>query len=398
MVQYIDLFIFGFTEQVGVVQCYQNFTEAILIYFDNAATTKPCAACIQAVADNMRNNFGNPSSLHKLGIEAEKVLNRSKRSILDRLNAEGEIYFTSGATESNNTSIRGVCDCYKRSGNKIITTAIEHPSVARVFDKLEKDGFEVVRVAPKDTDIISAIEERVDEKTILISTMAVNNETGFIIDTKRLYNAVKRKNPHCIVHVDGVQAFCKVPITADMISLSAHKIHGPKGVGALYVAKGVRFSPLVYGGGQQKNLRSGTEAVDMIAGFAAAVENYPKESLAHDNFTRLNNRLRENLENIDIIEINSRDGVPNILNFSVIGVRSEIMLHFLEEKQIYVSSGSACSKGKKSEVLSAFGISDKAADSALRISFCNENTVEEVDIFTDALKEGIERFTKKYKK
>lgn len=366
-----------------------------MIYFDNASTTKPCEACVEAIVANMRGNFGNPSSLHKLGINAEKTIAEAKKILLERLDAEGEIYFTSCATESNNTAIRGITECYGKTGRRIVTTSTEHPSVARVMDKAEQNGFEVVRVSPgAGGDFEEKLAEATDENTILLSAMAVNNETGFLTDTKRLYALAKRKNKNCVVHCDGVQAFCKTPIYADIISLSAHKIHGPKGIGALFVRKGVRISPLLLGGGQQKNLRSGTEAVDMIAGFAAAVKDYPDEKISTAHFSELNAYLLSQLEKFDDIRINSRGNLSNILNFSVMGVRSEIMLHFLEEKGIYVSSGSACSKGKTSGVLSAFGITDDAADSALRISFCHGNTTEEIDALVSALGEGIERFRK----
>lgn len=364
-----------------------------MIYFDNAATTKPFEQSVQAVCSNMRENFGNASSLHKMGIEAEKVIISAKKTILKKLSAEGEIYFTSGATESNNTAILGAVEAYKRRGNKIISSTVEHPSVARVLDKLETMGYEVVRLSPKDRidDFPSLLAENVDENTILLSAMAVNNETGYKIDTKRLYNLVKAKNQNCMVHIDGVQGFCKIPLEGDYISISAHKIHGVKGMGGLYTKKNVRFTPLLAGGGQQKNLRPGTEPVDLIAGFLAAVIAYPTDL---GIFSSLNSYIRTKLQNIQGITINSDKDlcVDNIINFSVSGVRSEIMLHFLEEKGIYISSGSACSKGKKSDVLTGFGISDNLIDTALRVSFCCENTVEEIDEFCTALKEGVERF------
>lgn len=365
-----------------------------MIYFDNAATTKPCEEAIEAAAANMRLRFGNPSSLHGLGVEAEKAIDTAKSTILSRLGKEGEIYFTSGATESNNTAIRGAAFTYRRNGNKIVTTTIEHPSVARVMDKLEEDGCEVVRLSPKDypQDLEQAIIQAVDEKTILVSTMLVNNETGFIIDTQRIYSAIKAKFPKCIMHVDAVQGFPKVPkklIGGDFISLSAHKIHGIKGLGVLYAAKGVRFAPLVYGGGQQKNLRSGTEPVDLIVAYEAALKAFSTDLSIFD---RLYEHLTARLTEIDGITLNSAHNVKNICNFSVAGVRSEILLHALEEKEIYVSSGSACSKGKKSAVLAQLGVDDKAIDSALRLSFCAANTTDEIDIFIDELKKCVVRF------
>lgn len=371
-----------------------------MIYLDNAATTKPCEAAVKAVCDTMRGRFGNASSLHKLGISSGEVLSAAKRTLLTALGSspavsggrplDGEIYFTSGATESNNTALLGACDAYKRAGKRVVSTTIEHPSVARVLDKLETLGFEVVRLSPKDyDDFAAALADAVDEKTVLVSCMAVNNETGFATDVKRLYKLVKKKNPATLVHIDAVQGFLKVPLDGDFISISGHKIHAPKGIGALYVKKGVRFTPLLLGGGQQKSLRSGTEPVELVAGLCAAVTSYAGTK---EHFGALKAHLLERLSELDGITLNSDDRcVPNIVSFAVSGVRSEIMLHILEEQEIYVSSGSACSKGKKSGVLSRFGISDKDADTTLRVSFSSETTAAEIDALCDGIRKGIER-------
>ena len=364
-----------------------------MIYLDNAATTRPCAEAVRAAEECAGSCFGNPSSLHKMGIEAEKVLLETKKIILQRLGKEGELYFTSGATESNNLAIFGTANALKKRGNRVVTTAIEHPSVAEPMKKLREQGFEAAELKPcEHEDFEQAIIDAVDDKTILVSCMAVNNETGFIIDTKRVYNGVKKRFPKCVVHVDGVQGFCKVPIYADLISISAHKIHGLKGVGALYKSKEVRLVPAVYGGGQQGGLRSGTEPVELIAAFGAAVRAYPDDLTC---FSQLKEHLLQPLSGLDGVTVNtqsSRNSVPNIVNFSVKGVRSEIMLHFLEERGIYVSSGSACSKGKVSTVLSALGFSAAEADSAIRVSFCRDNTFEEIDLLTEGISDGIKRF------
>ena len=361
-----------------------------MIYLDNAATTKPCAEAVRAAAECAEQCFGNPSSLHKMGIEAEKVLLKAKNIILQRLGKEGELYFTSGATESNNLAIFGTANARKRRGNRIVTTAIEHPSVAEPMKKLREQGFEVAELKPCECeDLEQAIIGAVDDKTILVSCMAVNNETGFIVDTKRVYNGVKKRFPECVVHVDGVQGFCKVPIFADLISVSAHKIHGLKGVGALYKAKDVRVLPTVYGGGQQGGLRSGTEPVELAAAFGAAVKAYPDNLSC---FSELKEYLLKLLGGLEGVTLNSRNSVPNIVNFSVKGVRSEIMLHSLEERGIYVSSGSACSKGKVSPVLSALGVSAGEADSAIRVSFCRDNTKDEIDLLVEGISDGIRRF------
>lgn len=363
-----------------------------MIYLDNAATTKPCEQAIKAATDTARNCFGNVSSLHKLGIESEKLMNSASKTLLGKLACKGNIYFTSGATESNNLAIRGAADAYKRRGNRIVTTAMEHPSVARAMDALEKQGFEIVRLSPKDAidNFEQYIADNVTKDTILVSCMAVNNENGFKVDTEKLYRLVKSANNDTVVHIDGVQGFCKVKLMGDLISISAHKIHGLKGIGALYCADKIRFSPLVYGGGQQKNLRPGTEPVELIASFEAAVKAYPTD-LSH--YGALNSHLRERLGRMEDVYINSPDNsVSNILSFSVLGVRSEIMLHSLEEHDIFVSSGSACSKGKISSVPDSFGLSADRADSTIRVSFSMETTIDDIDRLADEIENGIARF------
>lgn len=367
-----------------------------MIYLDNSATTRPFDSVIKAVSENMAGNFGNASSLHHMGVEAEKVLQNAKKAILDRLALDGEIIFTSGATESNNTVLFGVPKAYRHNGNKIVTSSFEHPSVDNPLKKLDEAGYEIVRIKPPGRDEPQDYEQRitdaVDGNTLLVSVMWVNNETGFVTDMSKVYRGVKRKNPKTIVHCDAVQGFCKMPaklLTADLISLSAHKIHGPKGVGALFVGKNIRFEPLVYGGGQQKGIRSGTEPVDLIAGFAEAVRSYPD---CADKYAALNDRLCGRLAELDGIVINSCNNSKNILNFSVRGVRSEIMLHFLEEREIYVSSGSACSKGKTSGVLAEFGVSDKDADCAVRVSFSPFTQDSDIDALAEGIADGIKRF------
>ena len=363
-----------------------------MIYLDNAATTKPCAEAVAAVTETMQSCYGNASSLHRLGINAANVINAARRTLQGKF-GDGDVYFTSGATESNNTAIFGACETYRRNGNRIVTTAMEHPAAANPIDKLGEKGFEIVRLAPKDhEDFEAALADAVDDKTVLLSCMAVNNETGFAVDVKRLYKLVKRKNAKTIVHIDAVQGFLKVPLDGDLISISGHKIHGPKGIGALFVKKGVRLSPLMLGGGQQKKLRSGTEPVELIAGLEAAVKNYRGDK---ERFAQLKAYLLAGLSEIEGITLNSTDKcVPNIVNFSIEGktIRSETFLHYLEEHDIYVSSGSACSKGKTSGVLEAFGASNEDAQRAIRVSMSAETTEEELDTLLLHIKKGIERF------
>lgn len=366
-----------------------------MIYLDNAATTKPCEECRRAVGDTMETAFGNASSLHKLGTSSMQIMSRAKQTLLTALSGtkvplDGTIIFTSGATESNNTALLGAMHRFRPHGKKIISTAIEHPSVAKTLTRFEEDGLEVLRLAPKDyEDFTGALIGAVDENTALVSAMAVNNETGFRIDVPRLYREIKRKNPKTIVHIDAVQGFLKVPLDGDLISVSGHKIHSSKGIGALYIKKGENILPLMTGGGQQHGLRSGTEPVELIAGFEAAINAYHGKP---EHFAALKFHLLERLSQMTDIVINSGDNcLPNIVNFSVRGVRSEIMLHSLEEDGIYVSSGSACSKGKKSEVLGAFGVSDKDVDCAVRVSFCADNNSAEIDALCDKIEKTIER-------
>ena len=367
-----------------------------MIYLDNSATTQPFDSVIKAIADNMAGNFGNASSLHGMGINAEKVIKDAKQTILSALKRDGDIIFTSGATESSNTVLFGVPKTYKHNGKRIVTTSFEHPSVENPLRELENEGYEVVRVKPPKSGEPQDFEQRIidaaDENTVLVSVMWVNNETGFITDTSKIYKAVKRINPKIIVHADAVQGFCKLPVktlAADFISLSGHKIHGPKGIGALYRTQGMRIAPLLYGGGQQGGLRSGTEPVDLIAGFAEAVKSYPD---CCDKYAALNDRLTAALSELPDIRINSYGNAKNILNFSVRGVRSEIMLHFLEEREIYVSSGSACSRGKTSGVLAQFGVPDRDADSAIRVSMSPFTAESDIDALVQGISDGIKRF------
>lgn len=371
-----------------------------MIYFDNAATTKPAKAVVETVCRCLEDNFGNPSSLHALGLKAEQTMTAARKAIADALGVPAEtVYFTSGATESSNLAVRGAAGTYGRRKKKVITTTVEHSSVKEAFNRLEEEGFEVVRISPRDgafdpADFIRAA----DENTCLISMMLVNNETGAVLPVKKVFTEIKRRFPDIITHCDAVQAFMKIPVKpndlkADLVSMSAHKIYGPKGVGALYVKKGVRLVKQNLGGRQENNMRGGTEAVPLIAGFGEAVSVLAGTMAERtEKLEALRKYLTEKISAMDGVVLNSReDAVPYIVNISVKGIRSEIILHFLEEKEIYISSGSACSKGAKSGVLGEFGIRPELEDSALRISFCHENTTEEIDEFITALEEAQKR-------
>lgn len=370
------------------------------IYLDNAATTKPCEAAVNAAVEAMTVNFGNPSSLHRAGLDAQLAIDKARKLIAASLGTDsGNILFTSGATESNNLALRGITAAYGRKKRRIVASAVEHASVDETLTALGKNGFEVVRVSPREdgsfypADFLAAC----DENTVMLTMMQVNNETGHILPVKETFSAVKRRFPEIIIHSDCVQAYMKLPIkastlNADLISISGHKVHAPKGVGALYIKKGIRLNPIVTGGKQEKGIRSGTESVPLICAFGAAVEQLaPAISERYERTVELKKLLLSEVLGIEGVSVNSPgNGSPYVVNISAAGKRSEIMLHFLESKGIYVSSGSACSKGQQSGVLGQFGISGKNADSALRISMTSETTPEEIKTFAEALREGIE--------
>ena len=367
------------------------------VYLDNAATTKPCDEVVFALNKCLTTIYGNPSSLHIMGLDAQREVLAARRQIGNAIGADySSIFFTSGATESNNLAIFGAVNANKRRGNKIVTTDIEHPSVHSPISHLEECGYEVVRIRTVNGVIDEdALINAVDNKTILVSAMLINNENGSIQPIDKIFRSLKRRYPALITHCDAVQAFCKIPIKAsslcaDLISVSAHKIHGVKGIGALYIKKGVRILPMFHGGGQEGDLRPGTESVPLIAAFGEAVRIGSmniNENYAH--VSELSSYAETQLQKLDDISLNMFEGhSPYIMNFSVKGIRSEIMLHFLEEKGIYVSSGSACAKGKKSRVLEAFGIKDKQIDSAIRISFSKYNTIQDIDKLISGIKYG----------
>lgn len=371
----------------------------VIAYLDNAATTKPCDAAINAAMRCMNENYGNPSSLHGIGLAAELEVSAARKAISSALGAlEGEIIFTSGATESNNTAIlcnANTCDTLSRKfsrGRQIVTSSIEHPSVEQAMVELERRGFEMVRLSPVNGEITAdRIVDAVNENTALVSMMLVCNENGYILPISQAFSRIQKKYPNVITHCDAVQAFGKLKLSsralnADFISLSAHKLHGIKGVGALYKSSSARLFPFMFGGGQEKGLRSGTEATPAIAAFGAAVSEIADDTKSQ----KLYDYAKSKLSQLDFITLNIPQGAcsPYILNFSVKGIRSEIMLHYLEARGVYVSSGSACSKGQRSSVLKEFGASDKQADSAIRISFSRFTMQNEVDMLIEGLIEG----------
>ena len=353
------------------------------IYLDNSATTRVCEKSAEKVLELMTQCYGNPSSLHKKGLEAQREVAHARQAVAVSLSAQPrEIIFTSGGTEANNLAVLGGAAAGRRRGKRIVTTAIEHPSVLEPMRQLEKEGFEVVFLTPDADGRVpeEAVLKAVTGDTILISVMAVNNELGSIQPIEVLKKAVKRAGAPALVHVDGVQAYGKLPLRPeklgiDLLTVSGHKIHGPKGVGALYVSKNARILPRTFGGGQERELRPGTEAAPLIAGLGAAVEELPDWRQAYSRMEKLRDYTLQKLSGLEGVEVNSPvEGLPYLLNFSALGIRSETMLHFLAQRGIYVSSGSACAKGKQSHVLKAAGLPDSRISSAIRVSFSREST------------------------
>lgn len=378
----------------------------MFVYLDNSATTKPYDKVTETMADCMKNCFGNPSSLHRLGIAAEKEMKAARKAVANVLHVkEEEIYFTSGGTESDNTAIFGAAQARKRKGKKIITSKIEHPAVLEACRFLEqKEGFHVVYIGVDQNGKLNLeqLADEMNEETILVTIMHVNNELGTIQPISEI-GTLKRENT--LFHTDAVQSFGKERLNLDssfidLLSLSGHKIHGPKGIGALYVNREIHIPPFVYGGGQEKGFRSGTENVPAIVGLGSASQ------ISLDDFERkrthvmqIRNHLLEGIkEAIPNIRINSPEGdgcSPYILNISFLGCRAEVLLHSLEQKEIYVSTGSACSSKKKgSHVLRAVGLSDEAMEGAVRFSFSEDNTIEQMDYVLEEIKKAVETMRK----
>lgn len=365
-----------------------------ITYLDNSATTKPCETAIQNINFALCDNWGNPSSLYDLGFRAQMLVDDTRKAVSNLIKCrEDEVYFTGSGTESNNTALLGAAEARKKRGKRIVTTTIEHPSVLETVKRLQNDGFEVVYLKPQANGVISIddLKAAITKDTILVSIMLVNNETGAIQPIKEASQIIKQLGAPALLHCDGVQALGKMPINlndlqVDLFSASGHKIHGPKGVGILYIKKGVTIKPLITGGGQEKNMRSGTESVPLIYGLKGAIDELGNISENLKNQKELWNYAKDSLIQTGLVTINSSDDVlPYVLNISVEGYRSETLLHFLEAQGVYVSSGSACAKGEGSYVLGEMGLSRKRVDSALRISFSRYSTKEDIEALKTAI-------------
>ena len=370
-------------------------------YFDNSATTRCYEAVKDIVVKTMTEDFGNPSAMHKKGVEAENYVKESARILAGLMKVpEKEILFTSGGTESNNLALIGGAMANRRSGNHIITTTVEHAAVGQPAAYLEEQGFEVTYLPVDERGVVKldALQEALRPDTILVSTMYVNNEVGSVMPIEQIGKLVHEKSPKALFHVDAIQAFGKYRIYPrklgiDLMSVSAHKIHGPKGVGFLYISEKAKVQPQILGGGQQNGMRSGTDNVPGIAGLGVAA----KEIYAHfdeniEHLYQLKEHLAEGLLSMDDVRINGmavREGAPQILSASFTGIRSEVLLHTLEDREVYVSAGSACSshKRKASSTLTAMGLPKEQKESTVRFSFSEENTLEEVDYCLGVLKE-----------
>ena len=384
-----------------------------VIYFDNSATTKMSQGAREKMCQIASENYGNPSSLHNLGLEAERLLSGAREEIAKSLGilrlTRGEIIFTSGGTESNNLAILGTVFAKKRTGKeKILTTSGEHASVEEPLLYLEKMGYQIVRVPTKGGALdLDFIRENANG-AILATFMQVNNETGALYDIKSAFEIVKEKSPEAVLHTDCVQSYLKVPFTkkslgADLISVSSHKVNGPKGVGALYVSpeiiKAKKLSPLFFGGGQEMGMRSGTENLYSICAFAEAVREHISNKGEAEKISELRAYIANGIEKIEGARVNYPEkSAPHILNITIFGIRSETVLHFLSREGIYVSSGSACASNgpkKVSLALSSFGLDTKEIDSSIRISLSGENTKEEADKLFEALEKAIKMLARR---
>ena len=373
------------------------------VYLDNSATTKCYDEVAELVCRVMCEDYGNPSSMHHKGVEAEQYVRYAKETLarLMKVN-EKEILFTSGGTESDNIALIGTAMAHHRRGRHLITTRMEHPAVLQTMTYLERQGFDVTYLSVDRAGRIRLpeLERAIRKDTILVSIMHVNNEIGSVQPIAEAGELIKRCNPQTLFHVDAVQGFGKFRIypsrmNVDLLSVSAHKIHGPKGVGFLYIRAGARVNPIIYGGGQQKGMRSGTENVPGIAGLAKAADLvYENLDQDVDRMYELRQKLIDGVSRIEDVRVNGcpgREGAPHIVSLSVRGVRSEVLLHALEEKEIYVSAGSACSSNKPqiSDTLKAIGVERDLLGSTIRFSLSVFTTAAEIEYTIQALEEMV---------
>ena len=366
-------------------------------YLDNSATTKVCPEAAEAAMLAMTEIYGNPSSTHTKGREAKQLLDKSRKQVADALGCTAqELVFTSCGSESDNWAILNGAELMRRKGMHIISSQVEHDAVRKSLDELERRGFEVTRLKPDETGAVpvQAVMEALRPDTVLVTLMLVNNETGAVTDIGAIARAMKKAGSQALLHTDAVQAFMKLPFTvkslgADLVSVSGHKIHAPKGIGALYIKNGVKLKPYLLGGGQENGRRAGTEAMPQIAAFGAACQ-AAREHL-QENFERMAalrqlamDELRRDIPELVVIG----GGAPHILSISLPGWRSEVLMNYMEAREIYVSKSSACKKGGRSHVLEAIGLAPKVIDGAIRIGLSRFTTQEDILALCAALKEA----------
>ena len=373
-------------------------------YLDNSATTCLCSSAKEKMVEAITKYYGNPSSLHSVGTQAQRRLDAARTTVAKSLSCESdEIVFTGSGTLANNAAIFGAAHALRRRGNRIVTTCVEHPSVSECMAQLEKEGFEVIYLKVDKFGRINKSElmQAVNAKTVLVSLMYVNNEVGSIMPVETARLAVKKAGAPALIHCDAVQAYGKLPIKPsrlgiDLMSASAHKINGPKGAGFLYVRKGVRIAPYIFGGNQEGKVYSGTQPMPAIMGLCGAVEELPDLSEQLEKTKALRDYFVTEVKKIGGIAINSGDdALPYIINISAIGHPSQTMLNYLSDSGVYVSGGSACSKGHRSKVLVEMGLEPDRIDSALRVSLSRFTTRDELDMLLCALENGVNTLRKK---
>lgn len=369
-----------------------------MIYLDNSATTRPCEACVAAMNEMLCTCWGNPSSVHDFGIEAERRLKAARASVAAAMGAEPErVFFTSCGTEADNWAIFSAAERLGKRGRHIITTAVEHHAVLNPMQKLAAQGFDVTFLQPDESGFVSAqrLEAALRPDTILVSVMMVNNETGAVMPISEMIRATRRKSPLALFHTDAVQGFFKVPfraktLGADMITVSGHKIHAAKGVGALYLRPNLNLPPFILGGGQERALRSGTENLPTICGFGAAcAAQLPTLNADIAHMAALRDACRAQLAEISGVVLIGKQDAPHIVNLSVPGLRSQGIINCLQSDGVYVSAGSACAKGHRSHVLEAMHLPPAVIDGSVRVSFCAENTADDVAALCLSLKHAI---------
>ena len=376
-----------------------------MIYLDNSATTKPCREAVEAMTTALTRDWANPSALYSFGIDASYQLKDARNAVAKAMGAEADrVFFTSGGTEADNWAIYGTIKRFGKRGRHIITTAIEHHAVLNCMKDLENQGFEVTYLQPDQLGNISleSLKNALRKDTILVSIMMVNNEVGSVMPIEKMAKLTHKLCPDAIFHTDAVQGFLKIPFAAktlgaDLISVSAHKVHGPKGAGALYISPRLKsFPALLLGGGQENGFRSGTEATPAIFGFAAACNALSPSLKADVQWEKeLLNRLVEKLCKLDAVKINGAHDAPHILSLSIPGVPTQNSINLLQDAGICVSAGSACAKGHRSHTLEAMNIAPAVMDGSFRVSLCKETTAEELDALVDVIENQIiPRFVK----